>query len=160
VVSEWNLRSGIAYAVTDLEGRFVQADTRYAEILGYPVEELLTKQVADVTHPDDWQSNARLIEELARTGQPFSLRKRYVRRSGRAVWVEVRASMLCSRDAGGSLIAVCRPLPELDEPSRYAIQGSFKAGMLPEADRHVLVRSFDRIAESRALLDRTERWLR
>ncbi|HEV7439257.1 MAG TPA: PAS domain S-box protein [Methylobacterium sp.] len=156
VIPECDPRSQNAYAITDLDGRFIQADARYAEILDFPLDVLLTKNVSEVTHPEDWQANARLIEDLVRHGRPFRVRKRYLRRGGHAVWVEVRAAKVSGCDAGGSLIAICRPLPVTSTP---ILRPPLPLPMR-EVDLTVLRRAFDRIAESRALLDRTERWLR
>ena len=53
VIPECDPRSQNAYAITDLDGRFIQADARYAEILDFPLDVLLTKNVSEVTHPED-----------------------------------------------------------------------------------------------------------
>lgn len=85
-------QSAVGIAETDLDGRFVLLNQRYCEITGYSREELLNLRMQDITHPDDLPENMRLLERLWAEGAEFGIEKRYVRRDGSLVWVNIDVS--------------------------------------------------------------------
>jgi PAS domain S-box-containing protein len=94
-------------AETDATGRFVLANERYCEMVGYSRAELLGMRMQDITHPDDLPRNLELFDSLARGGADFVIEKRYLRKDKAVVWV--RNSVSCIRDATGgvaNLVAV------------------------------------------------------
>lgn len=88
----------VGVAQTDLTGRFVMVNQRYAEITGRPPEELLGLRMQDITHPDDLPSNAELFGRMVADGTGFVIEKRYVRPDGTAVWVRNSVSRVMSPD--------------------------------------------------------------
>src|SRR5262249_49332944 len=82
-------------------GRFLGVNQRLCEITGYTREELLTKTFVDITHPDDlepdWTQRRRLLRGEI---ENFSVEKRYCRKDGSIVWVNLTVSLL--RKADGS----------------------------------------------------------
>jgi PAS domain S-box-containing protein len=93
-----NAAVGIAH--TDLDGRFLRVNEKLGDILGYSREELLTKNVQDVTCPEDWAIDREQFGPLLGGEVPsFSRDKRYLRRDGSPVWVAVSVSL--QRDAAG-----------------------------------------------------------
>jgi two-component system sensor kinase FixL len=102
VVLEENIRAitnqlvvGIVQA--DLSGRIVFANERYCEIIGYPFEELVGKNWQDLTHPGDLAHNVEVFEGMKHGGKPYTIEKRYLRKDGEPVWVEIGASLLRNR---------------------------------------------------------------
>jgi len=96
--------SAIGIAHCDLNGRYILANRRLCEIVGYSYEELSLRTFAEITHPDDLHQELtlrmRLIEQEIET---YKLEKRYVHKSGHEVWVSVFVSL--ERDAAGKPIA-------------------------------------------------------
>jgi PAS domain S-box-containing protein len=90
--------SGIAHV--GLDGRFLKVNRSLCGILGYPEAELVGRSVKDVSHPADRDLTDR---ERARVhdGERDSVRfeKRYVRKDGRVVWVELAVAL--ARDPHG-----------------------------------------------------------
>jgi diguanylate cyclase (GGDEF)-like protein/PAS domain S-box-containing protein len=84
------------------DGRFLHANRRVCEMLGYTSEELLSKTVKDISHPDDRNATDHKLLEL-RSGRIDSLKaeKRYLHKDGSAVWV--RITIAEKRDGGGDL---------------------------------------------------------
>jgi PAS domain S-box-containing protein len=79
---------------TDGAGRFLRVNEKLCAIVGYSRAELLEKTFRDLTHPDDLavgvESFAALLRgELA----SYALEKRYVRKDGSPVWVELFVSL-------------------------------------------------------------------
>jgi len=71
-------------------GRFLKINKKFAEMLGYSIEELLQLTFMDVTHPDDLAkdlSNVNLL--LKKEITEFSYEKRYIKKDGTILWVVV-----------------------------------------------------------------------
>jgi two-component system, sensor histidine kinase and response regulator len=107
-----NAGAGIAH--TDPTGRLLRVNEKFCAIVGYPREELLQKTFQDITHPDDLTNSLGSLAVLMR-GESAVVRheKRYVRKDGSVVWVELFTSL--QRDAAGQpayAIAVVQDISE------------------------------------------------
>lgn len=82
--------ASVGIALTTPDGRWISINRALSELLGYTADELQGRGFADVTHEDDRAEDAALMGRLAR-GEIDALRrqKRYLRRDGSPVWVEV-----------------------------------------------------------------------
>ena len=90
---------GLAHVAVD--GRFLLVNKKLCEILGYPEDELLQKTVWDISHPEDRDvTSAPRKEMFAGKIDTFSLEKRYLRKNGSTVWVNLTVSLF--RDSRGS----------------------------------------------------------
>ena len=76
-------------------GQFVLVNQRYADIVGYSREELLSLDFQTITHPDDRPTDLLNIKHLA-SGQvrEFTTQKRYLRKNGTQVWANLTVSAL------------------------------------------------------------------
>jgi len=89
---------GIAHLA--LDGRWLWANEKFCEILGYSQAELLGRTLQDVTHPDDFARDKAQSEQLlAGDVTSYSMDKRYVRKDGSHVWANLTKTLV--RDAGG-----------------------------------------------------------
>ncbi len=95
-----NAPIGIAHVAPD--GRWLRVNRVLGGILGYPLDELLTKSFQDVTHPDDLATDLVQIE-LMREGTilSYEVEKRYLRKDGSIVWC--RNTVGCVRNEDRSL---------------------------------------------------------
>ena len=74
-------------------GRFLRINGRYAELLGYDIDELAEMDFQQVTHPEDLQADLDNMERLRRGDiREFTMEKRYFHRDGSVVWVELTVS--------------------------------------------------------------------
>lgn len=82
-------------------GRFLRVNRKFCEIVRYEAEELLTMITTGLTHPEDalrdWERWQRCLNE-GESG--YTDEKRYVRKDGSPVWVQVTASLI--RDDHGT----------------------------------------------------------
>lgn len=91
---------GVGIATVGLNGQFLQVNSKLCEITGYGREELLTKTIFQLTHPDD-RGVARLLVRLVKSQQQTAnLAKRYVCQTGVVIWVNVKVSVV--RDPQGN----------------------------------------------------------
>jgi len=81
------------------DGRFLKVNEAYCKITGYSAEELKRMKIAELTHPDDWRSEAPRYATYLTGGTIFESEKRYVRKDGSLCWVVVAARMVT--DAAG-----------------------------------------------------------
>ena len=90
---------GIAHVAPD--GRWLRVNRKLCEIVGYGPEELARKTFGDITHPDDLEPDMVLTNRLlAGDIANFTMEKRYIRKDGVPVWVNLTVALV--RDAAGA----------------------------------------------------------
>jgi PAS domain S-box-containing protein len=89
----------IGMALVALDGRFVRVNRALCEIVGYSADELTGLTFQAITHPDDVDADLALRGQLARGEIPrYQLGKRYIRKDGAIVDIQLSGSMLRSRE--------------------------------------------------------------
>jgi len=87
--------SAIGVTLTDLNGRFLATNHVYQTMVGYTEEELRASNFLDLTHEDYRQANWALITELLEgKRRQFQIEKKYRRKDGSLIWVNVNASLV------------------------------------------------------------------
>lgn len=96
--------SAIGITHCDLDGRYLLANRRFCDIIGYSFDELSLKTFSEITHPEDLHHEMEMRRRLAAQEiETYQLEKRYIHQSGHPVWVSVFVSL--ERDSGGKPIA-------------------------------------------------------
>jgi len=68
-------------------------------MLGYDEAELLRMSFVDITHPDDVSVDVELTKQLFQRKIPlYRLQKRYVKKNGEVIWINLTASNLLGSD--------------------------------------------------------------
>ncbi len=113
-----NAAIGIAHV--GLDGRWLRANQAISDITGYPFAELATRTFADITHPDDLEADlVQVRRTLAGEIPTYSMEKRYVRRDGSPVWVNLTVSLL--RDAAGHPLHFIAAVEDITERRRIEV---------------------------------------
>ncbi len=87
--------AAIGICQTDILGNFISVNSKFAEITGYFKSDLIGKSVADITHPEDRDSNLHIFRDLTSGDvRTLSYEKRYIHRSGATVWVNVSVASI------------------------------------------------------------------
>ena len=96
------LHAPVGIAEADMSGRYVRVNPRMCEITGYDEHELLARGYQEITHPDDLEVDVRLSRSVI-DGEidAYTLEKRYIRKDGAVVWVDLEVS--ASRDGDGAI---------------------------------------------------------
>jgi PAS domain S-box-containing protein len=85
--------SEVGMVFTGLDGR-IHPNPAYCRLLGYTVAELRTGSYLEITHPDDRDESKRMFDQiLVGPDHHARWRKRYVRKGGEVLWVDVSAGL-------------------------------------------------------------------
>ncbi len=92
--------AAVGIAVTDVSGRFVDANQHILSMLGYTLEEFRRLTVSDITHPAYVRTTQEQVRRMV-TGESsgYVQEKLYLRKDGTSVWSRTRVTLL--RDAAG-----------------------------------------------------------
>ena len=91
--------AAVGIARVGLDGHFLEVNTRFSEIVGYPRAELLADGFQKITHPDDLAADLEHVQRLLDgVDDEYALDKRYLRPDGTAVWVELTVSVVGNSD--------------------------------------------------------------
>lgn len=106
--------AGVGMAHVAPDGRWLRINGKLAEIVGYPREEMLSKTFQDITHPEDLEKDLEHVSRMM-VGEieTYSMEKRYVKKGGRRVWVDLTVSSLRSASGGvGCFVSVVEDITE------------------------------------------------
>jgi len=93
-------QAGVGISQIDREGRYLRVNQRFCDLLGYSETDLLALRFQELTYPDDLAGELTRYEQLwSRAIDSYALEKRYVRRDGEVVWVQLTLSLV--NDAAG-----------------------------------------------------------
>ena len=82
------------------KGSWLEVNDKLCEIVGFSRDELLQKTFQQITHPDDLDADLAFVSQmLAGERQSYSMEKRYIKKGGDLVWVNLTVSL--TRDASG-----------------------------------------------------------
>ncbi|MBC7953452.1 MAG: PAS domain S-box protein [Rhodospirillaceae bacterium] len=88
-------QAAVGIAHVDLNGRWRMVNQRFCEIVGWSREELLARNFADITHPDDQPADREEIRRMFAGESTNSLiEKRYLRPDGQPVWIMLSARLV------------------------------------------------------------------
>jgi PAS domain S-box-containing protein len=109
--------AGIGIDLLDEHGGIVKANKALLNILGYPEEELRQRSFLDITYPDDREISKQHLEALiAGEIDSYRLEKRYVRKDGGIVWVDLWSCTI--RDAKGGHAGVVAVIEDISKRKR------------------------------------------
>ncbi len=110
-------QAAVGIAHVSLEGQFLRLNRKFCEIAGYSEAELLARTFQDITHPDDLNADlAQARELLAGEISTYSMEKRYLRRDGSLVWINLTGSVL--REPSGAPVHYIAVIEDIGERKR------------------------------------------
>lgn len=93
--SSFMQNSPIGMAVFSSDGRFMDANRVFKQLMGYSDAELLGICFERLTHPDDRLADQQKLRDLLdRKYASYSVEKRYIRKDGHTVWVALTCSIV------------------------------------------------------------------
>ena len=135
--------AGTGMAVISLSrrgaGRYSRVNRAFCELIGYSEEELLSRSVAEITHPDDRDADKMYAQQADEGQRIFRIEKRYLHATGGSVWVALTTSIV--EDASG------RPAYAISQVEDV----SARRAMREELTRHASRDALTGVANRRAL---------
>jgi formate hydrogenlyase transcriptional activator len=94
-------QAAVGVAHSSLDGRLLLMNQKLCDILGYTPEEIVTKTYQEVTHPEDLEAELEYARRLiAGEIKSCSYEKRYIRKDGAPIWVNLTASVVRDEETG------------------------------------------------------------
>ncbi|MCC7545377.1 MAG: PAS domain S-box protein, partial [Aquabacterium sp.] len=110
--------AGVGLSRVSLNGRLLDVNQRFADIVGRPRDSLLGLNFTDITHAEDATMNWALLESsLQGHRDRYTLDKRYVRPDGSVIWVALTAVLV--RDAQNQPLHFVSVVEDISERRRY-----------------------------------------
>lgn len=104
----------IGFALVAADGTFIKVNQALCRIVGHEEPELTSRNLAEITHPDDAQICLDILSDLASGGKGSRrLNGRYVHGDGRDVWIQADFSPLHS--PGGALRYVIAQIQDVSQ---------------------------------------------
>jgi PAS domain S-box-containing protein len=106
-------QAAVGMAHVALDGRWLRVNQKLCDIVGYSRDALMEMNFQSITHPDDLAADlAQVRALLADEIDHYSMDKRYVRRSGIAVWIRLTVSLLREDGEADYFIAVVQDIDD------------------------------------------------
>jgi PAS domain S-box-containing protein len=104
-ISEQRFRAQFAHSaagqvICDLDGRFVEANPAFADMLGYPVDRILERSYPDLLDPGDLAETRPLLDDLISGHTDHFTHESRLRRADDR-WIDVNATVSLVRDHDG-----------------------------------------------------------
>ena len=107
----------IGMAVTTSEKKWIAANHRICDLLGYPLQELIQTDWSKLTHPDDLAADvAQFNRVLAGEIDGYSLDKRFIRKSGEIIWTSIAVG--CVRKPDRTVDYICAVMQDITDRKR------------------------------------------
>ncbi len=91
--------SGVGIAEVSPDGMFLMINKPFCKITGYSEEELKEKSFEDITYPEDIDVDLNYVNDLlAGKINGYNMGKRYIRKDGAVIWVNLTVSLVRDND--------------------------------------------------------------
>ncbi|HEX7783504.1 MAG TPA: PAS domain S-box protein [Sphingobium sp.] len=104
------------HVLIDGEGGILSANKAFCDIIGSPTEQIVGRLVSELTAPPDREECAIALGKLRRTGQSFSISKRFIRADHSLIWVTNTVSIMTAGSVEPVVVASIVPITD---PAQY-----------------------------------------
>lgn len=109
-------QAAVGVAHVGLTGQWLRVNQKLCDIVGYTREELLELTFQDITYPEDLESDLNYVNQLL-AGQisNYSLEKRYIRKDGSIIWVNITVSFIYDTNFKGQPKCFIGVIEDIDQ---------------------------------------------
>ncbi|MFB2938532.1 PAS domain S-box protein [Aerosakkonemataceae cyanobacterium BLCC-F154] len=88
-------QAAVGMAHVSQDGKWLYVNQKLCDIVGYSKEELLTMTFQEITYAEDLDIDLEYVRKiLAQEIQTYSMEKRYIRKDGSLVWINLTGSLV------------------------------------------------------------------
>lgn len=92
-------QAAVGIALVSPEGHWLRVNHKLCEMLGYSSHELLQTTFQEITHADDLYTDLTFVQRmLAKELDTYSMEKRYIRKDGTLVWINLTVALVWKAD--------------------------------------------------------------
>ena len=140
---------GIAHVA--LDGRWLRVNQKICEIVGYSKAELLQKTFENITHPEDIQLDLKYVHQVLKDEiKTYSIEKRYIRKDGQIVWVNLTVSLV--RNSLGQPDYFISVVEDISD--RYELRSSLEKSLRRLSNLHQIDRAIIEAQKPEAIAER------
>jgi PAS domain S-box-containing protein len=140
-------QAAIGIALTDLSGRFIEANPRFRNILGYSLEELRERSLMDLGLAEDRVTMQQNMQRLFTEAAPsYVTQNRYVRKDGRIAWSNTTVSVL--RDENGEAQRLISTIEDITGLRQADEVRAHLAAIIESTDDAVITKTLEGIITS------------
>lgn len=127
-------QAAVGIAQISISGKYLNVNQRFCDLLGYSKEELLTKTFQEITHADDLQEDLKYLGKmLSGELKTLSIEKRYIKRDGSTVWVNLFIAILFKQNGEPNyLISVAEDITARKKAEEALIESEDKFRTIAE----------------------------
>lgn len=162
-------QAAVGFAHVALNGKWLRVNQKLCEIVGYSSEEILNLTFQDITDPDDLETDLNYVRQLLEGEiESYSMEKRYIRKDGSTIWVEITPTLMQNPNNGQPMYFIV-VVEEIEERKHAELQLQQKVEELAETtaqlrkrneelDQFAYIASHDLKAPLRAIANLSQ-WL-
>jgi diguanylate cyclase (GGDEF)-like protein/PAS domain S-box-containing protein len=95
--------AAIGMALVSCQGKFLQVNKAFTDLVGYSEDEVLALDFQALTHPDELESDLKCVRQLLDGEiESYRMEKRYRHKMGQWMWALLSVSVVC--DCGGDVL--------------------------------------------------------
>jgi PAS domain S-box-containing protein len=119
-------------------GRWLRVNQKMSAITGYSADELLGMRIPEITHSEDREKDWEALQRVVRGESPdYRMEKRYVRKDGTVVWVNVNMTVI--RDAAGQPVRTMAAIEDITGRKRAEEQEQVQLSALTAAANAIVI---------------------
>ncbi len=134
--------SGNGMAIANAAGQIVRVNDSFCQLTGYTHSELLGKHYEEITHPEDLLQERTYVQEIVSgQRQGYRMEKRYIRKTGESVWVDLSSFIVDIPEQGIFGIALVTDISQqkqVQEQLQHQLQQTQLLRHITQGIRHSL----------------------
>jgi len=88
-------QAAVGIAHVSLDGRFLEVNQKFCDIVGYTKKEMLSRTFQEITHPDDLEKDLEYVQQVFDGEiETYSMEKRYFRKDKTIVPIDLTVSLV------------------------------------------------------------------
>jgi len=90
-------QAGVGIKQIDLQGHLLQVNQKFSDLLGYAADDLVGHPLLDITHPEDRQVNATILNQIIQgETRTAEVEARKLHRDGHVIWAHITYTLVCT----------------------------------------------------------------